>query len=73
MYTVEYYPPGREDTYVFSCREKPTYAQSEDPSMHTLMVSFKPTNGAFSKGRVCTVPASTCIVIAPREGTDGEA
>lgn len=63
MWTVEYYPPGREDSLVYFCAEKPDFVLVDEPSgsMHTLMVRFTPTNGT-SKGRRVTTPAAHCLV-----------
>ena len=60
-WTVEYFPPGREDVHVFSCKEKPEFFLNEEAQMHTLMLSFVPTNGA-SRGRRTVAPASCCLV-----------
>lgn len=63
MWTVEYYPPGREDTHVYWTKEKPSFVLVDEPSgaMHTLMCSFVPTNGA-SRGRRVMTTAASCLV-----------
>lgn len=63
LWTVEYFPPGREDEHIYFCPQKPEFVLVDEPSgsMHTLMVRFRPTNGT-SKGRLCTIPAAHCIV-----------
>lgn len=60
-YAVEFYPPGREDIHVFTCREKPTFFLNEEAEMHTLMLSFVPNNGS-QRGKTVTIPASHCLV-----------
>ena len=63
MWTVEYYPPGREDSHVYFCKQKPEFVLVDEPSgaMHTLMVRFVPTNGT-SKGKPVQTTAASCLV-----------
>jgi hypothetical protein len=70
MYAVMYYPPGREEMHVFSCREKPQFKLSEEAGLHTLMVEFVPMNGSV-RGRTLTTPAAHCLV-ETGEGTNGD-
>jgi hypothetical protein len=58
MYTVEYYPPGREDVHVFACKEKPV---TETNQGQFLILVFKPANG-MQKGKTVRVPFAHCLL-----------
>ena len=64
MFTVVHYPPGREETSLFSCKEKPEFFLSEESGLHTLMVRFTPSNGP-AKGLPVVTPAAHVLVESP--------
>lgn len=64
MYTVLYFPPGRDDEMLFSCKAKPLLHLSQEAELHTLLVTFVPTNGP-QQGQSVTVPAAHALVGEP--------
>lgn len=61
MYTIHYFPPGREDSHIFAASEKPTVKLAELEAGLQMVIVFKPTNGP-QRGTTVTVPFAHCML-----------
>jgi hypothetical protein len=57
MYAVQFYPPGRDDSFIFDCADPPVFGERNG----VLVVTFTPRNGT-PKGKPVTAVASSCLI-----------